>query len=1188
MTWRRTLLLAGLCLTLVVGGGWWWLTRTTSGLEFLVARAEQALGEQMRVESVSGSLADGIRLLDFHFENDSVRVAVVDISAHVTVASWPFAVTVANIRADGIRIDLRAGENEAPGTDIEILLESLRLPLQLDVIDLQATDIQLSSNGAGPLFTIDEAQLEGRWHEQIEIAKLELVAGREHAQANGYLTLAQPQRFELQVKVASALEKWAALEWVDASASLSGGLKSYDFSAEGNVKISGLESLKSSVRGTGSLQALHFDHLQASSGQMAASATGDLGWAPAFHLAAELDVKHLDPHAWLDSWPAVHPVLGTAAIDIDNNALRLHDATLQVAGTTAELVASGRLDFDSQVLSADLEWQDLAWPVGATDAQVASQTGSVKATGKLDEWTVNGELALAAAGVDDGLFRVVGQGNRDAASAVIKEGQVLGGTVAGNVSASWRNARSFAVELDLSGIQPGTVWPQSGWAGELSGHVDAHGQLEPLQLIANLKAVKGEFKDRPLTANGSISFAAEQLNARDFEIRHGSTAITLNGSLDSPAGVRFDAHIEQLDLYQDHAAGDLRASGTLHMRDDWPVLSLVAESRQLKVANTVFENVTVHVDATGKEQNAVLKAGFADQVLDLTLSGAFQNSQKPTTWQGTVRSLEITGPEHRMMHLTQPVAVQVAADKARVDRFCFAGVFGSSVCAEAAWVANQSLDLLAEVEDFPVNHVNQVMATGYVFDQRVTGAVDWHRSADLKVTGGADIRISPGTIRSAERDDFAIATDTGTVQLDIRDGVLLDGELHLPLPGTGSIDGEFTLADLTDVVASDIAGRISIAADNLGLLQVFVPAIDRSTGRLRGDVVLSGTVASPLASGDVRLQDAAINYRPLGLSITELQINSRFDEDRSFEIDGSFRAGAGLGRIETRGNYLDAGQSGLQVELHGTNLTVINVPDVEATADADVTVGFVDGVLSINGKVLIPHAKISPKSLPATRQSASPDVVIVAGELPEANNENESSNLQLAGKLEVGLGDDVVVDLDVARAKVKGTTTFEWKDSLVPVANGRYELTGDVQAYGQVLKITEGLIRFPKVPANNPHLRIRAERDIFGNSLIKRAGILIDGTVKNPTVEAYTEPRTTEERALTLLVTGSDFDLDQGVGAIDFGTYIAPKLFVSYGVGLFDQENIISARYDLSKGFGIKATSAQKESGIDLIYRIDR
>ena len=117
---------------------------------------------------------------------------------------------------------------------------------------------------------------------------------------------------------------------------------------------------------------------------------------------------------------------------------------------------------------------------------------------------------------------------------------------------------------------------------------------------------------------------------------------------------------------------------------------------------------------------------------------------------------------------------------------------------------------------------------------------------------------------------------------------------------------------------------------------------------------------------------------------------------------------------------------------------------------------------------------------------------------------------------------------------------------------------------------------------------LRAEREIFGNSQVKTAGVLVSGTVARPKIAAYTVPETTEERALTLLVTGSDFDLEQGVGAVDFGTYIAPRLYVSYGIGIFDRDNIISARYDLIKGFGIRATSGQRGSGLDAIYRFER
>jgi translocation and assembly module TamB len=188
----------------------------------------------------------------------------------------------------------------------------------------------------------------------------------------------------------------------------------------------------------------------------------------------------------------------------------------------------------------------------------------------------------------------------------------------------------------------------------------------------------------------------------------------------------------------------------------------------------------------------------------------------------------------------------------------------------------------------------------------------------------------------------------------------------------------------------------------------------------------------------------------------------------------------------------------------------------------------------------------------------------------------------------VEFGDDVFVDLGPATAKVTGKTVFSWGEDLIPIADGRYDVTGSVQAFGQVLEITEGGLRFPQIPANNPFIRIRAEREIYGNAQVKTAGILMDGTLKQLTIEPYTRPLTTEERALTLLVTGSDFDFEQGLGAIDFGTYISPRVFVSYGVGLFETENVIRVRYDLKRGFGITTTSGEKESGVDLSYRIER
>jgi translocation and assembly module TamB len=310
-------------------------------------------------------------------------------------------------------------------------------------------------------------------------------------------------------------------------------------------------------------------------------------------------------------------------------------------------------------------------------------------------------------------------------------------------------------------------------------------------------------------------------------------------------------------------------------------------------------------------------------------------------------------------------------------------------------------------------------------------------------------------------------------------------------------------------------------------------------------------------------------------------------EDQSLKVKGTFRAGDGYGEIESAADYRDA-VAGIKLRVRGNKLKVISVPDLTAIADINVGVEFRGDELTLDGEVLVPWARVTPRDISARKVSESPDVVIVKGELPESSLVRKESILKMFGEMRVAFGDDVNIKLDLAEAQLTGAAVFRWSGDIMPKAQGRYDITGDIAAYGQSLKVVEGAVRFSQVPADNPEIRIRAEREIFGNSQVKQAGVLVAGTAKRPTLQAYTVPMTTEERALTLLVTGSDFNFEQGVGAIDFGTYIAPRLFVSYGIGLFDQENVISARYDLARGFGIKATSGQNESGLDFIYRVER
>ena len=325
-----------------------------------------------------------------------------------------------------------------------------------------------------------------------------------------------------------------------------------------------------------------------------------------------------------------------------------------------------------------------------------------------------------------------------------------------------------------------------------------------------------------------------------------------------------------------------------------------------------------------------------------------------------------------------------------------------------------------------------------------------------------------------------------------------------------------------------------------------------------------------------------------GLRVDDIELTSRLLPNGTLELDGRFRAGDGRGEIVSRGDLITSGVRGAEIQVRGDNLTLVDVRDVKARADVDVSLRYDYDTLGVDGSVVVPHARVVPSNLTVTRDIESEDVVIVAGSLPDDETRAADQPLQIDGSLDLGFGDDVLIDLGVATANLSGNTTFTWDGGLIPMADGRYDLVGTVQAFGQILEITSGGLRFPQIPADNPMIRLRAERQIYGNAQVKTAGILVSGTARRPTVSAYTRPMTTEERALALLITGSDFDFEQGAGAIDFGTYIAPRVFVSYGVGLFEQQNVIRVRYDLTRGFGVTATSGEKESGLDLNYRLER
>ena len=384
-------------------------------------------------------------------------------------------------------------------------------------------------------------------------------------------------------------------------------------------------------------------------------------------------------------------------------------------------------------------------------------------------------------------------------------------------------------------------------------------------------------------------------------------------------------------------------------------------------------------------------------------------------------------------------------------------------------------------------------------------------------------------------------------------------------------------------------GRAQVQLDHIAPLLNWIPAVvDTIDGTVNADVRLSGTLTDPRLTGHASLVRGRYEHNATGTVFTDIQLAGAVYEFDYTELNGHFKAGEGSGQIKATVKFDNIFKPEITLDLTGQNLNVVNVPDMAVTVDPDLHLRWHDGLLNVNGQLAVPVARISPRYLPTSGAVESSDVVFI-GEQPQKPPESffDRSRLRVNGSVEVELGKDVTVTVDRATARLRGKTTFTWDGKLLPIADGAYTLKGKLYAYGQLLEVSDGRVSFPHVPADNPDLNVNVEREIYGNVQIKQAGVHITGTLKQPVLEPYTTPVTTRERALTLLVTGHDFDYEQGVGGVEVGMYVAPRLYVSYGIGLFESQNVISARYDLKSGFGIKATSGQRETGADISYTVE-
>jgi len=1225
-----------------------WLIGTASGLRFALARAEGFTHGALTVQSAQGRLIGpldlgGVRYVDGKGLDVKVAKAHLDFSVAMLLRKRAH---VLDLNVDGVDVALPKSE-ETPDNQSSF---SLQPPLDILLDRVHVGTVRITQDGK-PLFASNTLDLAGSWTSRgIELRQLALRAPDGHADLTGTMGISSTyrgdskaafawtvsgteyagelavrgdgQQAHLELQLAQPMAARLQLQWAQGGAyDWTARLDAPRFDPKPLLGESSLTQLAVALDGkgdrrSGSLQGqldlndyqlqlrpltarfsddfktLTIERLALASPQF----KGDVGAHGVVALGAQplsadltLDWKDVELpenlvgqvlqshgslkakgsadqfHASGDLAIGAPGKLADVTLDLDGTQKQIDLHALTVKQPQGQMQAKGTL-----VLQPALGWQMeatasrfdpghvLAKWNGSLDFDIASQ-GTLpqghpdvtleirKFEGRLRERTVHGDgkLHLPPEGVVDGKLHLISGGS--------------------DVQIDAKPGTSNDATIKLAVATLGDWLPDS--AGRLQGTIRVQGKYPKLAVDTNLQG-------------SALSYAGQHIDS-----------------------LRLLANVP--DISRPGGKLDLQTTG-------------------VNAGGLAFTQVNVRGDGTAERHNLTLDARGSPLSTDLALSGSLKGS----AWNGTLSTLNIDLAGLPRWRLQQSTALSYNDGAMSLSEMCLTAG-DPLLCAAAKQDKAGNLDASYRLRSLPIALLMSAASTAKV-PMRVEGSLEGdgniRRNAAGALSGNASITSSHGSIAYADRPDEPLITYNNlaaNAQLSPSNQRI---DLHAGLTNNGRLDGQVSISGAQQA----LAGQVSLHVSNLALLEIFTTEVVNPKGAINADFGLGGTVSQPAVTGQATISDFAAEIPAMGLKLSQGRVAVSTTDARHFHLDGTVHSGDG--------NLLLAGSAALGndaqsvLSVKGSNFKAIDIPAAKVAISPDLAVRHDANGLNITGSVALDSADVNLDKLPgAGATKASPDVVVI----DDKQQEEQASRMPITASVTVKLGDKahlVGMGLD---GRLHGQLVVSERPGRATTGQGQIEVDGTYKAYGQNLQIERGQLLFATTPIDNPGLNIRAVRKLNPNATIddgQKVGLYIAGTARRPTLTVFSQPVMEQSDALSYLVTGkplsqvkggegnmvgaaaqalgsatgnllaksigsrlgfddvgvSSSDALNGSSAFTVGKYLSPRLYLSYGVGLFDPGQVITLRYHFSQHWNFEAQNATDFNRASLNYRYER
>ncbi|WP_218043033.1 translocation/assembly module TamB domain-containing protein [Steroidobacter gossypii] len=644
-----------------------------------------------------------------------------------------------------------------------------------------------------------------------------------------------------------------------------------------------------------------------------------------------------------------------------------------------------------------------------------------------------------------------------------------------------------------------------------------------------------------------------------------------------------------------------------------------------------FEFATLQANASGN--SAAHRAEVNTTGQPLAFSIAMEGGREDDGWSGAVQRLVLEVKDAARLSLREPANIVLKGKAVDVSRACFVDR-DIELCMQGGMQPDGSMQGSYSLANVPLGLANSFSSDELPlrFKGLIEGQGGIRRDAEGNLFGSASIRSPSGSMsRTLEVDEGEEPVEEETL-LSYRD-FRLEANLSGPdarasisagLQENGSLQGEGEVRGL-DQPDAQINARMNASLPDLAPFAVFAPQLANVHGRLDAQGSVTGSMQEPAITGTVSAAELAADIPAIGLRLKNGRVDVRPSSPTEFQVTGGIESGEGA--LKFAGTASPSGAVNMQID--GDKFLAADIPGAKVVVSPDLDLVRNEERMTLSGKVTLPEADVNLQKLPRggdKAQAASPDVVVVDAETQE---EAAEQAIPLYANITVALGDEVNLTGFGLVAKVAGQLDVRERPGTDTVGSGTVNVTGTYKAYGQDLVIEEGQLLYASTPLDNPQLRIEATRTV--EEVV--AGLRIRGTAQSPELTVFSNPPMGQANALSYIVAGKPLDdigsgegegdavqaatrslgaaagglLAKNVGrrlgadelavkddemiggaALTVGQYLSPRVYLSYGVGLFEPGEVITLRYKLSKDLSVQAQRGPEDTRAGIEYRTQK